>query len=111
MEGEIRRSAGQRRPEAQTFRRGDCPAEAGRRGSHLGQRGTPGPARKKVVEPAAQKAAADYLIKEHQMSERRACRLLDLPRAPPPYRPKRKHGDTLRRRWSEWARQRQRFGY
>ena len=64
-----------------------------------------------MVEPAAKKAAADYLIKEHQMSERRACRLLHLQRATKQYRAKGKHGDALRQRLGELARQRQRFGY
>ena len=64
-----------------------------------------------MVEPAAKKAAADYLIKEHQMSERRACRLLDLHRATKQYRAKRQYSDTLRQRLGELARQRQCFGY
>lgn len=64
-----------------------------------------------MVEPAAKKAAATHLVQEHQMSERRACRLLGLHRATKRYRAKRQNGDTLRQRLGELARQRQRFGY
>ena len=64
-----------------------------------------------MVEPAAKRAAAAYLMKEHQMSERRACRLLHLHRATKRYRAKRQKEDTLRQRLGEVARQRQRFGY
>ena len=64
-----------------------------------------------MVEPAAKKAAAEYLMKAHQMSERRACRLVEVHRATKQYRTKRKHEDTLRQRLGELARQRQCFGY
>jgi putative transposase len=64
-----------------------------------------------MVEPAAKKAAAAHLVQEHRMSERRACRLLDLHRATKRYRAKRQNEDPLRQRLGELARQRQRFGY
>jgi putative transposase len=64
-----------------------------------------------MVEPAAQKAAVDHLVREHQMSERRACRLLQFPRATKRYQAKSPPDDGLRQRLGELARQRQRFGY
>ena len=62
-------------------------------------------------EPAAKKAAAEHLVQEHQMSERRACRLVYLHRATKRYRAKRKDEEPFRQRLGELARQRQRFGY
>jgi putative transposase len=64
-----------------------------------------------MVEPAAKKAAVDHLVREHRMSERRACRLLRLPRATKRYQAKSPPDDGLRQRLGELARRRQRFGY
>lgn len=64
-----------------------------------------------MVEPAAQKAAAAHLMAEHQMSERRACRLVNLSRSTQRYRVRQQRDDGLRQRLSELARQRQSFGY
>jgi len=64
-----------------------------------------------MVEPAAQKAAAAHLMTEHQMSERRACRLVNLSRSTQRYRVRQQRDDGLRQRLSELARQRQSFGY
>src|SRR3954447_21849469 len=111
MEGQVRRPPGQRCAETAALRRRERQIEAGGGRPYLGQRGAQGPARKKMVEPAAKKAAVDHLVREHQMSERRACRLLDLHRATKRYRTKRQNGDTLRQRLGELARQRQSFGY
>jgi putative transposase len=64
-----------------------------------------------MVEPAAKKAAAVHLVQEYRMSERRACRLVQLPRATKRYCLKSKTDDGLWQRLGELARQRQRFGY
>jgi putative transposase len=64
-----------------------------------------------MVEPAAQRAAVNHLIEEHRMSERRACRLVNLSRSTQRYRVRQQRDDGLRQRLSEWARQRQSFGY
>src|SRR4051812_23583472 len=64
-----------------------------------------------MVEPAAKKAAAVHLVQEYRMSERRACRLVQLHRATKRYGLKSKTDDGLRQRLGELARQRQRFGY
>ena len=50
-------------------------------------------------------------MKEHQMSERRACRLVNLSRSTQRYRARSQSDDGLRQRLSELARQRQSFGY
>ncbi len=64
-----------------------------------------------MEEPAAQKAAADYLMKEHQISERRAGGLLALPRDTKRHHLKGKNENPRRQRMGELARERQRFGY
>lgn len=64
-----------------------------------------------MVEPAAQKAAVTHLVEEHRMSERRACRLVNLSRSTQRYRARQQSDDGLRHRLSELARQRQSFGY
>jgi putative transposase len=64
-----------------------------------------------MVEPAAQRAAATHLMKEHHRSERRACRLLNLSRSTQRYRVQAQPDDGLRQRLGELARQRQSFGY
>lgn len=64
-----------------------------------------------MVEPAAKKAAAAHLVQEYRMSERRACRLVELHRATKRYCLRSKTEDGLRQRLGELARQRQRFGY
>src|SRR3954453_12897479 len=92
MEGQVWRPPGQRCAEAAALRRGECQDETRGGGSHVRSCRPPGPARKKMVEPAAKKAAATHLVQEHQMSERRACRLLGLHRATKRYRAKRQNG-------------------
>jgi putative transposase len=62
-------------------------------------------------EPAAQKAAVDHLMKTHPMSERRACRLVNLSRSTQRYRARLPPDDGLQQRLGELARQRQSFGY
>ena len=64
-----------------------------------------------MVEPAAQRAAAAHLMTEHQMSERRACRLVNLSRSTQRYHARQQSDDGLRQRLSELARPRQSFGY
>ena len=63
-----------------------------------------------MIEPAAQRAAVDHLVREYQMSERRACRLVNLSRSTQRYRSQPRSDDGLRQRLSELARQRQSFG-
>jgi putative transposase len=64
-----------------------------------------------MVEPAVQRAAVNHLVEEHRMSERRACRLVNLSRSTRRYRVRQRRDDGLRQRLDELARQRQSFGY
>jgi putative transposase len=64
-----------------------------------------------VVEPAAKKAAAEYLKREHAFSERRACRLLRLNRGTKRYNSLRTDDPKLIERLKELAAYRRRFGY
>ena len=55
-------------------------AEADAGGRHARQRRVERSARKKMVTPAAQREAAAYLRADHEMSQRRACRVIDCDR-------------------------------
>jgi putative transposase len=59
----------------------------------------------------ARRAAAEYAVKQHESSERRACRLVKLSRSVARYRVRRKDDIGLRERVREIGRQRQRFGH
>lgn len=52
-----------------------------------------------------------YTIKQHQISERRACRLAGISRSSRRYQPATKRDESLRERIRELARERQRFGH
>ena len=52
-----------------------------------------------------------YTIKQHQISERRACRLAGISRSSRRYQPATQRDDSLRARIRELARERQRFGH
>jgi putative transposase len=52
-----------------------------------------------------------YLQQTHDLSERRACRLLDCPRTTARYQATRPAAATIQARLRELAQQRPRFGY
>ena len=60
---------------------GERQAEADAGGRHARQRRVERPARKKMVTPAAHREAAAYLQQTYEMSQRRACRVIDGDRA------------------------------
>ena len=64
-----------------------------------------------MVEPAAKKAAAEYLKRELRLSERRACRLLRLNRGTKRYQSIRSDDLRLVERLKELAAERRKFGY
>src|SRR5262245_13827847 len=67
---------------------------------------------KKVVSPGQQRAAADYLAEEYDLSQRRACRLMDRPRSTIRYRPNPTADEPkLVREINRLARRHPRFGY
>ena len=64
-----------------------------------------------MVTPAAHREAAAYLQSAHEMSERRACRVLGLDRASVRYQASRPGDTELRDRLKVLACERRRFGY
>lgn len=64
-----------------------------------------------MVEPEAKRKAADFLESDYKFSERRACRLLQFPRATRRYRPKpNKTNEVLRTKLREIAQKKPRYG-
>jgi putative transposase len=66
---------------------------------------------KKMVTPAAKREAVAHLTSVHEMSERRACRLIGCQRMTVRYGSRRRHDPKLRERLVALARERRRFGY
>jgi putative transposase len=64
-----------------------------------------------MVTPAARRTTAAYLIKQHGLSQRRACRLTHLPRSTARYQSRRVEASDLRQRLRTSAVARARFGY
>ena len=64
-----------------------------------------------MVTPAVKKEAAFYIAQQHQLSQRRACGLTDIPTCSLRYRSRRADVLALRERLKELAQERQRFGY
>ena len=76
-----------------------------------GQRGAQGPTRKKRLKPAAQRLAVSRVMERHGLSQRHACRLVDLDRSTLRYQGQRPDDAALRQRLRELAGERRRFGY
>ena len=76
-----------------------------------GQRRTEGSAVKKMVTPAVKREAVAHLRQAHEMSERRACRVIGCVRMTVRYRSRRIDDAGLRERLRTLARERRRFGY
>jgi len=64
-----------------------------------------------MVTPAAKREAVAHLDKVHEMSERRACRVVGCDRMTVRYRSRRPDDPKLRERLRALARERRRFGY
>lgn len=64
-----------------------------------------------MVTPVAKREAVAHLRDAHQMSERRACRVIGCPRMTVRYRSRRPDDRRLRERLAALARERRRFGY
>jgi putative transposase len=64
-----------------------------------------------MVTPAAHRGAAAYLRAAHEMSERRACRVIATDRTSVRYRATRPDDGALRDRLKALAQERRRFGY
>jgi putative transposase len=65
-----------------------------------------------MVGPSAKRRAVDHLISDYGFSERKACRLLGLPRSTHRYKPRRRNDEqALLDRMTEIARQHPNHGY
>jgi putative transposase len=82
---------------------------AGRRDAR--QRGAERPARKKMVTPAHRREAVAHLETAHEMSERRACRVIGVDRTSVRYQRTTPDDAELRARIKALAHERRRFGY
>ena len=80
-------------------------------GPIAGQPGTENDRVKKVVGPAAKRAGVECVREEHQLSERRACRLTGQPRSTQRHRSRKPEVPGLCKRLMEHAAERPRFGY
>src|SRR5271165_3381510 len=99
--GETAEAAGGRKPAAKTHR--------GRASG--GHPGVEGGGRKKVVSPLARREAVLVMQVEVELSQRRACGLMEMYRATCRYRKRRSEDQPLRVRLRELAEARRRFGY
>jgi putative transposase len=70
-----------------------------------------GPAVKKMVTPAAKREAVAHLQALLDVSERRACRVIDADRTVIRYQSRRDSDEALREKLRDLAHQRRRFGY
>lgn len=64
-----------------------------------------------MVTPVEKRKAVDHLCKQHGVSQRRACDVLDIERSIVWYRSTRPHDSDLRKAMMEIAAERRRFGY
>ena len=64
-----------------------------------------------MVTPAARREAVAHLVKEHEVSQRRACKAIEVPRSVIRYRHTRPEDAAIRTRLRELAAERRRFGY
>jgi putative transposase len=64
-----------------------------------------------MVTPAARREAVAHLTQCHEVSQRRACRTIKVPRSSTRYRSRRPEDAELRQRLRELANERRRFGY
>src|SRR5664279_1920765 len=99
--GQTTAATGGRKPSAEAHR--------GRAGG--GYSGTEGGSRKKVVSPQARREAVLVMQVEVELSQRRACGLMDLYRGTCRYQQRRSADQPLRLRLRELAEARRRFGY
>src|SRR5450755_678740 len=99
--GETAEAAGGRKPAAQAHR--------GRASG--GHPGVEGGGRKKVVSPQTRREAVLVMQVEVELSQRRACGLMELYRATCRYQKRRSQDQPLRVRLRELAEERRRFGY
>src|SRR5271165_1829528 len=111
MEEQVRRVGTERGEAAEATGRRKPAAQAHCGGTGGGHPGVEGGGRKKVVSPQARREAVLVMQVEVELSQRRACGLMELYRATCRYRKRRSQDQPLRVRLRELAETRRRFGY
>ena len=111
VEGQVRRHGCFGRPEAEGARGRKRQAEEIASRTDARQRNAQGCRLAKVVTPAAKRGAVAHLCKAHEVSQRRACSVLDVDRSSMRYRSVRADDGDLRKAMKEVADERRRFGY
>ena len=100
-----------RRREAEGLGVGEQPIEAAFGRHDAGQCDLEGPRHKKLLTPDVKRRAVVQVMKDHDVSERRACGLASLDRTTFQYEKKRSGDEVLRERLRALANERRRFGY
>lgn len=111
LEGEVRRHGRLGGEAAEGARRRERQAQAASGRCHSRRVCSEGPAGKKMVTPAAVREAVAHVLREHDVSERRACSIVGADRSTIRYRSRRNDDALLRGRLRELATERRRFGY
>src|SRR5271167_3300256 len=110
MEEQVRRVGTERGETAAATGGGEPSIEAHRGGTSGGHPSVKGGSRKKVVSPQTRREAVLVMQVEVELSQRRACGLMDLYRATCRYHKHRSEDQSLRVRLRELAEARRRFG-
>src|SRR5271170_7719212 len=111
VEEQVRRVGTERGEAAEATGGGESAAEAHRGRAGSGYSCVEGGGRKKVVSPQGRREAVLVMQVEVELSQRRACGLIELYRATCRYRKRRSEDQPLRVRLRELAEARRRFGY
>src|SRR5271166_3605904 len=111
VEEQVRRAGAERSEAAEATGRRKPATETHRCRAGGGHPGTEGGSRKKVVSPQARREAVLVMQVEVELSQRRACGLMELYRATCRYQKRRSEDQPLRVRLRELAEGRRRFGY
>src|SRR6476620_2220668 len=111
LEEQIRRYGRVRSQAAEAAPGREWQAEEAAGRCHARQRCPEGSAIKKMVTPAVRREAVAHLKTNHEMSERRACRVIGCQRMTVRYRSRRPDDPALRERLRALARERRPFSY
>src|SRR5664279_4084162 len=111
VEEQVRRVGAERGETTSATGGGESAAQAHRGRTGSGHPGVEGGDGKKVVSPQSRREAVLVMQVELELSQRRACGLMELYRATCRYQPRRSEDQPLRVRLRELAEERRRFGY
>ena len=111
VQGQVWRDERVRCSEVEGVGAGEQPIEKASGRDDAGQCGSEGHGNKKLLTPDVKRRAVVQAIKDHSVSERRACSLANLDRTTFQYEKKRGGDGPLRARLRALANERRRFGY